>query len=83
MTTLRATNDAAYRAMVQHLKAVEIQCWRGCGNRATSPDHHPPVTHHQHVRGSGCCELRPSCLPCQKRQGAAITNARRASGYSW
>jgi hypothetical protein len=83
MTTLKATNDPEYRAMQRMLKAQEVQCWRGCGRLATSPDHHPPPAPHTHIRSSGCCTLHPSCLKCQKQQGAAITNQRRSSGYTW
>jgi hypothetical protein len=80
---LRPTNDPEYRQARQTMKAAHIPCWRGCGRRATSPDHDPPIATHHHIRSSGCCILRPSCLQCQNRQGAGITNTRRTSGYSW
>lgn len=84
MTTLRAHNDPVYRAMVKRLRLVHVQCWRpDCTNRATSPDHDPPLSAHTHIRGTTCCVLRPSCIDHQRRQGAAIVNQRRASGYDW
>ena len=67
-----------------YLKANVIPCWHdGCENRATSPDHYPPISAHTHVAGSGCCRLKPACKGCQDRQGAAIRNAKSGSGYSW
>jgi hypothetical protein len=83
MVTYRATNDPEYRSALRTMKSTVIPCWRGCGRRATSPDHDPPTSTHTHIRGTGCCVLRPSCLPCQNRQGATITNTRRSSGYNW
>jgi hypothetical protein len=84
MTTLRATNDPEYRAYKRMLDNLDIVCcYPGCGRRATSPDHQPPLDQHAHLRGSGCCTLRPSCRRHQCQQGARIVNAKRASGYSW
>jgi hypothetical protein len=84
MTTLRATNDPEYRAYKRMLDNLDIACcYPGCGRRATSPDHQPPLDQHTHLRGSGCCTLRPSCRRHQCQQGALIVNTKRASGYSW
>jgi len=44
-------------------------CWRGCGRRAVEADHDPPLALHEHREGSGCCELKPSCAECQRKQG--------------
>jgi hypothetical protein len=41
---------------------------------ATEADHFPPIAMHEHVEGSGCCVLIPSCAPCGRRQGAAIAH---------
>ncbi len=80
---LRPTNDPEYRRARALMASTVIACWRGCGRQATSPDHDPPVSTHEHRRGSGCCVLRPSCLQCQNRQGAHITNTRKVNGYTW
>jgi len=47
------------------------------GSRADSADHDPPLGLHDHVPGSGCCRLRPACLPCQHEQGRIVGLARR------
>jgi hypothetical protein len=87
MTTLRATNDPEYRAYKRMLDNLDIVCcYPGCKRRATSPDHQPPLDQHTHLRGSGCCTLRPSCLKHQHSQGGTISRAKRTgrlSGYSW
>jgi hypothetical protein len=43
-----------------------------CGAPATELDHVPPLALHPHVEGSGCCEERPACGDCQRRQGAEL-----------
>jgi hypothetical protein len=44
-----------------------------CGRRpATEIDHVPPLVLHQHLSGSGCCHLRPSCHDCARRQGGQL-----------
>jgi hypothetical protein len=53
-----------------------------CGSpEANVADHQPPISLHDHVEGSGCCELVPSCTPCSHRQagelGGALTPERR------
>jgi hypothetical protein len=55
MTTLKATNDPEYRAMQRMLKAQEVQCWRGCGRLATSPDPPPPPPPHPPPPPGGGC----------------------------
>lgn len=42
------------------------------GTPGTSSDHDPPLARHTHVEGSGCCILRPACMPCQHRQRALL-----------
>jgi len=72
-----AYREAGYRAMAAALAAGDVPCHHGCGRRATSPDHVPPLGRHAHIAGSGCCALAPSCLPCQRSQGARERNRRR------
>jgi len=44
-----------------------------CGRAtATEADHAPPLALHEHVAGSGCCMLVPSCGPCARAQGGAL-----------
>lgn len=38
------------------------------GAPSTSSDHDPPLSRHHHIEGTGCCALRPACMPCQDRQ---------------
>jgi hypothetical protein len=72
-----AYGDPAYRAARAVLAGGEYRCWRGCGAVATTPDHWPPLAEHHHQAGSGCCELRPSCQPCNLAAGATLGNRRR------
>lgn len=46
-----------------------------CGNPAEIADHQPPLALHDHVRGSGCCVLVPSCRPCSLRQAGQVSKA--------
>jgi len=48
----------------------------GCTGVADSADHRPPLRLHAHVQGSGCCELVPACLRCQKSQGGRLSRRR-------
>lgn len=75
--TRRVYGEADYRAAVAYLRAVEVACWHGCGRRASTPDHVPALADHDHREGSGCCQLRPSCQPCNVATGAAVGNRRR------
>lgn len=43
-----------------------------CGAPADVADHQPPLALHDHVEGSGCCELVPSCTPCSRKQGGHL-----------
>jgi len=74
-----AYREPDYRAAVVALRADTFRCWHGCGRRATTPDHVPALAEHRHVPGSGCCQLRPSCVPCNLTTGAAVGNRRRRS----
>lgn len=75
---MRPYTDPEYRAALDVLRHNAVGCWR-CGARATTPDHVPPLAEHVHVRGSGCCQLRPACAPCNLADGARLTNRRRRS----
>lgn len=74
-----AYGDPDYRAARAALHRTPTPCWRGCGRIATSPDHVPPLADHDHRRGSGCCELLPSCAPCNLGAGARAGNRRRSA----
>lgn len=69
--------EPAYRAARARLAKWPVLCWRGCGRVATTPDHVPALARHAHVPGSGCCELLPSCGPCNMGDGARIGNRNR------
>ena len=43
-----------------------------CAGTATEADHRPPLSLHDHVAGTGCCVLVPSCGPCARDQGGAL-----------
>ena len=43
------------------------------GDPADSADHTPPVSRHEHVEGSGCCELQPACMKCQGEQAKLLS----------
>lgn len=44
-----------------------------CGRAvATEADHQPSLALHEHVPGSGCCVLVPSCAPCARQQGGQL-----------
>ncbi len=83
VTTRYPYNDATYKRYKQWLRTVVVDCWHGCGRRATSPDHDPPIAHHTHIRGTACCTLKPACRSCQCQQGGRIVTAQRSSGYQW
>jgi hypothetical protein len=50
-------------------------CVPRCRRKATTADHYPALAVHDHVDGSGCCELRPMCLPCNTALGALLGSA--------
>lgn len=78
--TPRPYGEREYRTARVVLAGGEYLCWHGCGRRATTPDHVPALAEHRHVAGTGCCQLRPSCVPCNLRSGAALGNRRRRQG---
>jgi hypothetical protein len=52
------------------------------GDLANSADHVPPLALHpggaaSHVEGSGCCELKPACIACQRVQGRLVVKLKR------
>ena len=56
-------DEAAYRRARAELKANPAPCWV-CGRPGTTVDHVPSLSQHRHVKGSGCCTLRPACARC-------------------
>lgn len=73
--------EAGYRAMLAVVRRGGYGCWRpGCAAPAVTLDHVPALADHAHVEGSGCCQLRPSCVPCNLSAGAAVGNRRRRRG---
>jgi hypothetical protein len=79
----RATNDPEYKAFKRYLASVHVDCWYGCGRRATSPDHQPRLMEHTHVRGAGCCRLLPACRTCNTSDGATAGNSARRPRSGW
>lgn len=73
----RPYGEAGYRAAGELLRRRPGPCWHGCGRTATTLDHVPALAEHCHVPGSGCCELRPACAPCNYGDGARLANRRR------
>lgn len=57
------------RALIGQPCEILLAC---SGAPATSADHDPPLSRHNHVEGAGCCRLRPACAICQKVQGRAL-----------
>lgn len=49
------------------------------GDPADSADHSPPLSRHEHVRGSGCCVLRPACMRCQHEQARLLSMETKAA----
>lgn len=74
---MNAYGEREYRAARAALELDTWWCWHGCGRRAVTPDHVPALAEHHHQAGSGCCQLRPSCMVCQLSTGAAVGNRHR------
>ena len=49
------------------------ECVDAGGAPAESADHTPPLSRHEHWEGSGCCVLRPACMPCQHEQARLLS----------
>ncbi len=84
--TRRPYNDHEYRTLRAWLTANPgaRTCWHdGCDNPATTIDHVPAIMHHTHIRGTGCCELRPACERCNKSTGAIAGNMAREPASGW
>ena len=47
-----------------------------CLGSATEADHQPPLSLHDHVPGTDCCVLVPSCGPCARDQGGQLGGSR-------
>ncbi len=60
-----------YRKQREAVLAEATACW-SCGAVPTETDHQPPLALHDHVEGTGCCELLPSCHSCARKQGGLL-----------
>jgi hypothetical protein len=69
--------EVDYRAARARLERYPVQCWKACGRPATTIDHVPALARHDHLPGSGCCQLLPACAPCNMGAGARIGNRSR------
>lgn len=49
------------------------------GDPADSADHSPPLSRHEHIENSGCCELRPACMRCQHEQARVLSMETKAA----
>lgn len=85
--TRRTYSSAAYQRERAELLAEGPKCtFPGCRRKATEADHFPALADHDHVPGSGCCQLRPLCKPHNAGLGAHVANrkaqARKAAARS-
>ena len=48
-----------------------------CLGTASEADHEPPLSMHDHVPGTDCCVLVPSCGPCARDQGGQLGGNRQ------
>ena len=79
---MKPYDEAEHRAMSARLKLDVVGCWR-CAARATTVDHVPALSRHQHRPGTRCCELRPACAPCNYSTGSRLARrSRRPSSTS-
>jgi hypothetical protein len=77
-------NDPDYRIARAALKLNPQPCWfDDCTAQATTIDHVPAIAQHTHIRGTGCCELRPACRPHNCGSGASMGNAMREPHTPW
>jgi hypothetical protein len=73
MPRKRPQYGPAYQRVRKALLGQPCQMRLVCeGSPADSCDHDPPVSRHTHVEGTGCCALRPACLPCQHKQARIL-----------
>jgi hypothetical protein len=82
MSSSAGRRDAAYLAAKRRFQQGDLPCHHGCGRPGTTPDHDPPLDGTNPALWNG--RFLPACQPCQSRQGAAITNAKRAKRrWTW
>jgi hypothetical protein len=70
-----AYNSGAYQAERRRLLAGNPPCIHHgpkCSGTATEADHVPPLSQHDHIPGTNCCVLAPSCGPCAREQGGRL-----------
>ena len=63
-----------YRLLRSALLGLPCELLLVCeGAPADSADHTPPLSRHEHHEGSGCCRVRPACMPCQGEQARLLS----------
>src|SRR5262245_18946268 len=62
----------AYQVERRKLLADHPLCVHCQEREATRADHQPPLSMHEHIPGTGCCILVPSCQPCEIRQAVLL-----------
>src|SRR5262245_30752288 len=72
---VRNPYDADFRRERRILLANQPLCVHCGQERATIADHQPPLALHDHVKGSKCCVLVPSCRVCSFAQGGDVAHS--------
>lgn len=67
-----AYQEREYQAARRDLKESPDTACTYCGRPADTLDHTPPLSRHEHVRGSGCCDTVPACRACNCAGGGRI-----------
>lgn len=81
---LRPYNDPEYRRYRAWLTLNPQPCYvPGCDAVGDTVDHHPAIHAHRHIRGSGCCALRPACRHHNCSSGASAGNRKRMPSSGW
>ena len=76
----RRSYGTDYQAARRAVLVGAPTCAFGCGAVATTADHRPALADHHHIEGTGCCQLVPSCAPCNAHHGAVLGHQIRAAG---
>lgn len=66
-----ADSPACVHCLAENADPIEV---------ATVADHVPPLALHDHVEGSGCCQLQPSCRRHSDEQGVALSRMLKRAG---
>ena len=79
-TPRRPHDEPAYRRYRAALKRDPQSCSvPGCPRPGDTVDHAPALALHDHVEGTGCCELRPMCRPHNSSFGRQVAARRSAA----